>query len=317
MSTTVQTGPTDAGFFSSAKHMVLPVGPALDPQAVRGYPIDLRVKAHSARLSPQELAGLSRYWVVAAQHGLGCYERWVAGEGEAWLEAAFRVGRHLIDHQEADGSWLQHERFPHTFPLNAPWRCGMAQGEAASLLVRLHLEGGEEAFAHAARKALSPLYLPVEQAGVCAALEGAQWPEEYPTHPPSFVLNGAIFAWWGLRDVGLGLGDADAHRAFEAGVDVLASNLHRFDTGRWSLYCLRWYPVRHVASSFYHALHITQLEAMQALAPRPEFEATRERWLGYVDSAPLRWRALSQKVLFRIVVPRNPLLAHRLPWTRG
>ena len=28
-----------------------------------------------------------------------------------------------------------------------------------------------------------------------------------------------------------------------------------------------------VASSFYHALHTSQLESMQVIAPRPEFEA--------------------------------------------
>ena len=80
-------------------------------------------------------------------------------------------------------------------------------------------------------------------------------------------------------------------------------------TGYWSLYCLRRYPLPPVASSFYHALHITQLEAMQRLSPRPQLESTRARWMEYSASPPLRRRAFSQKVLFRLVVPRNRLLA--------
>ena len=64
-----------------------------------------------------------------------------------------------------------------------------------------------------------------------------------------------------------------------------------------------------VASSFYHALHTSQLEAMQVIAPRPEFEATaaalrRLRGRG----ASTRSRAFARKVLFRLAVPRNELI---------
>jgi len=294
--------------------MMLPLGQALDPLGVRGYPIDFRVKAQSVGQTRIDVGSLADRYVGVAQYGLGCYERWVGGEGEVWLDAALAVGRYLLQTQEADGSWLNQESFKHTFPLRAPWRCGMAQGEAASLLVRLHLATREQEFADVARNALAPLSRPREEAGACAWLDGARWPEEYPTQPPSFVLNGAIFAWWGIRDVGIGLHDAGATADFEAGVDALAVNLHRFDTGWWSLYSLYPQPVKPIASSFYHVLHITQLEAMQLLSPRAEIELVRQRWARYLESANIRRRALAHKVLYRLVVPRNRLLGHRLPW---
>ena len=225
-------------------------------------------------------------YVGVAHYGLGAYEQWLVGEGEECLAAARAAAMHLISRQEPDGSWLHHEALKHTFSLVPPWQCGMAQGEAASLLVRLHKTTGEEVFAEAAVRALAPLSLAREDGGVCASLDGRPWPEEYPTDPPSFVLNGAIFAMWGLRDVGVGLGDADATRVFEEGVDALAANLHRFDNGWWSLYSLFPHPVIGVASSFYHNLHITQLQAMDMLSTRPEFEATRLRWASYAGS---RW----------------------------
>ncbi|MBV9466275.1 MAG: hypothetical protein JO206_02860 [Solirubrobacterales bacterium] len=312
-----QRAPSNAGFFSSAKRMTLPLGPASDPDGVRGYPIDFRVKAQSAPWPPAGFSSPSDDYVNVAQYGLGCYERWLADEGEAWLQAALDVGQFLVASQEPDGSWLMRQPFRHTMPLKAPWRCGMAQGEGASLLVRLYLESGQETFAETARRALAPLSRPSEQGGTCARLDGAPWPEEYPTSPASFVLNGAIFAWWGMRDVGVGLGDRDASDAFELGVDTLAANLHRFDTGWWTLYGLYPHPIPMVASSFYHVLHITQLEAMHKLAPRQELESVRERWIGYLDSAPLRWRAFAAKVLFRLIVPRNRLLGERLPWIRS
>ena len=317
MTDAAQPRPSDAGFFSSATRLVLPRGPAVDPSGVRGYPIDMRIKAQSPRWPPDGMSSPADEYVPVAQFGLGCYERYLAGDGEVWLATARQVCEFLVSHQEPDGSWLNLAPFLHTHPLRAPWPCGMAHGQAASLLVRLHLETGEERYARAARKGLEPLGRPRAQGGVCASLDGAPWPEEYPTDPPSFVLNGAIFAWWGLRDVGIGLGDSDASRAFEAGVDGLAANLHRFDTGSWSLYSLYPHPVSPIASSFYHALHISQLEVMHELSPRPELLVTATRWAAYFQSAALRRQALARKVLFRLVVPRNRLLGNRLPWTRG
>lgn len=306
--------PTNAGMFSSAKRFALPLGPALDPHGIRGYPIDLRVKAQTSRWPPVAAHDLAGDFVSVAQYGLGAYERWIAGDGEEWFEAALATGQFLVMSQEPDGSWLNQDAFGHTFPLRAPWRCGMAQGEGASLLVRLYLQTREQTFADAARRALGPLERTREEDGTSAWLEGSRWPEEYPTKPASYVLNGAIFAWWGMRDVGLGLAVPDATAAFEAGVDALAMHLHRFDTGWWSIYSLYPHPVKPIASSFYHALHITQLEAMQRLSPRPAIDATRRRWAGYFEAPALRRRALVHKVFFRLVVPRNRLLGHRLPW---
>ncbi len=308
-------GSATAGFFSSAKRLSLPVGPAVVAGAVRGYPIDLRAKAAVAEWPPSWTPSLDGHYVSLVQFALGCYERFLAGEGEDWLQAASAGGRHLVDKQEADGSWLNTFSVPHTFSLKAPWRCGMAQGEAASLLVRLALTTGDEQFADAARAALAPLSRSSSEGGVSAFLDGAPWPEEFPTRPSSYVLNGAMFAWWGVHDVAVGLDDPAAAQAFETGMDTLAANLSRFDTGKWSLYCLYPHPVPPVASSFYHALHIEQLKAMNMLAPRPEFTEMQARWEGYLESSRLRWLAFSRKALFRLIVPRNRLLANRLPWS--
>ena len=307
----------DAGFWSSARTFFLPVGNHIDPEDVRGYPIDLRVKADSPRgLSPQLLRPGSLH-VGITQYGLGCYERWLAGEGSQWLEAAVSVGRYLVKIQEPDGSWLHREPFPHTFTLQPPWASGITQGQGASLLLRLYAQTGDAELPAAARRALSPLFTLQSEGGVCGGLAGLPWPEEYPTTPQSHVLNGAIFALWGIRDVGLALRDDEAREQFERGLHSLATNLHRFDTGSWSLYSLFPHPISNRASSFYHDLHVNQLTAMQLLAPRPEFEQTRDRWAGYARSRYARAKAFAWKAGFRILVPRNRLLARTAPWTRG
>jgi hypothetical protein len=306
------------GFFSSARTFSLQPGPHVAPGEVRGYYIDLRVKAEA--YGWPEWVRPGQHYISTAQWGLGCYERYLAGDGERWLDWAREAGRYLLAEQRQggrlDGAWVHADPFPHTFPLPAGWLSGMAQGEGASLLVRLHRETGEEAFADGARRALKPLAVPTAEGGVRSWLEDGSLPEEYPTTPPSFVLNGAIFGVWGYYDVWHGLGDEDAGRAFQEDVATLARNIHRWDAGFWSRYDLYPHPLLNVASSSYHALHISQLRVLESLTGRPEFAAVRERFERYATSRATRTRAFLHKSLFRLLVPRNRLLAWRLPWIR-
>jgi peptidoglycan/xylan/chitin deacetylase (PgdA/CDA1 family) len=299
------------------------VGGNIEADKVRGYYVDMRFKAETPSWPPSWLQPRERQLHVAtAQWALGAYERYLEGDGEEWLGCALDAGRYLVDDLEeggtSDGAWLHWHEMPHTYRLRPPWISAMAQGEGASLLVRLYAETGEEGFADAARHALKPLSVPVRRGGVRALLGGGPFFEEYPTDPPSFVLNGGIFAMWGCYDVGVGLDDAGAMQEFQDAVDVLARNINRWDTGYWSLYDLFPHPVfPNVASSAYHALHITQLRAMQRIAPRRELEDTVERFEGYAQDRGNPARAFAVKAAFRLVTPRNPSLAHRLPWSES
>ena len=70
-----------------------------------------------------------------------------------------------------------------------------------------------------------------------------------------------------------------------------------------------------VASSAYHHLHVNQLRAMALVTGDHRFDAVAARFEGYLDSRLNFACAFGRKVLFRVVVPRNRLLANRLPWS--
>lgn len=313
----VESERDSAGFFSSASNFFLPLGPQIDPDVVGGYPIDFRVKSRTPGWPPEWLPPRERQlWVDIAQWGLGCFERHLAGEGEQWIGSAKSVGEHLLAEQEPGGEWVHRFRYPHSLPLPPGWLSAMAQGQGASLLVRLYGATGDERFAQAALQALQPMRVPAARRGTQALLGGRRWPEEYPTDPPSYVLNGGIFAIWGLRDVGVGLDDATAHEEFAGAAETLVANLHRWDTGRWSRYDLFPHPITNPASSFYHRLHISQLEGMARLWPHPELDRVRGRFQYYMDSVWHQRLAFVHKSAYRVLVPRNAIFAHRLPWTR-
>jgi hypothetical protein len=301
-------------FFSSSFEQ--PIGAQVGDGAVRGYYIDLRVKAWTSdwpaawRWPPGEQS-----WIAFAQLGLGAYERWIAGDGEQWLSLSRKVGEVLVDNQieggPRAGAWEHRFDLPHTYELRAPWISAMAQGEGASLLVRLHAATGEERYSEAAMRALGPLAVPSEEGGTMALLDGKPFPQEYPTSPPSFVLNGGLFAMWGWYDVALAFDDADARSAFEDAVDTLARNVHRWDSGWWSLYDLYPHPFANPASFAYHELHIAQLEAMNKIAPRPELAEAAARFARYESSQWKRARAFMTKAAFRLLVPRRRRTASR------
>ena len=319
-----------------AGSLVLPVGPRWRAGAVAGYPVDLSVKSEEPEW-PREwmvLGGgggadgsvVSVGTVMAermiynnvVQWGLGCFERYLAGDGERWLGGALELGGYLVEAQERGGryhgGWLHRFVFPHTYPLHRPWLSAMAQGQGASLLLRLYGETGDEAFAEAARRALRPLRVPVSAGGTLASVGGGPFLEEYPTDPSSFVLNGTFFALWGLQEVAVALDDEQAAALFEEALEVLARELGRWDTGYWSRYDLFPHRVSNLANPFYHRLHITLLCAMHRAAPRAEFAAAIARFEDYASRPGNVARAYSHKVLFRVASPRRPALRRLLPW---
>jgi heparosan-N-sulfate-glucuronate 5-epimerase len=282
---------------------------------VAGYYIDMRVKASRPAL-PEGWASFSgeRNWDVLAQRALGCHEHYLESRDERWLEAMREAADLLLRNMDPDGGLRHTYLLGHTFPLLPPSLSAMAQGQAASVLVRLHIETGEDEYAAGALRALEPLYVGTPDGGTRASLDGGPWLEEYPTDPPSYVLNGGLFAIWGLYDVAVGLNDPRARSDFDACLDTLARNAHRWDTGRWSRYDLFPHPFMvNVASLAYHALHINQLRGMQRIAPRTEVGDVLGRFEGYAGSRTLRARAFAAKSAFRLAVPRDERLARVWP----
>jgi heparosan-N-sulfate-glucuronate 5-epimerase len=304
-----------AQFLSTEESFRLPLGARIGDGSVAGYYIDMRVKAPEPAL-PAEFARAAGEvnWDAVAQWALGCHEHWLETGDGRWLEAMRAGGEVLVRNTDADGGLRHTYLLGHTFPLLPPSLSAMAQGQVASVLVRLHAATGSDEFAAAALRVLEPLYVDTPDGGTRAYLDGGPWLEEYPTDPPSYVLNGGLFAVWGLYDVAVGLGDARARSEFDACTATFARNAHRWDTGSWSRYDLFPHPfMTNVASLAYHALHTNQLRAMQRIAPDAHVGEVLERFERYGQSRALRARAFAAKSAFRLAVPRNQRLARVWP----
>jgi heparosan-N-sulfate-glucuronate 5-epimerase len=221
--------------------------------------------------------------------------------------AAFFVATQQPPGSADEGGWYHEFPYAHRAELRPPWLSAMAQGQAASLLLRVYLETGRQELADSALLAMRPFDRRVERGGVTSVIGKSLFAEEYPTTPASHVLNGAVFALWGVRDVAETLQDSSARRLHDDLFDGVVSTLSRFDLGTWSRYDLYPKPPVNIASSFYHRLHISQLAALGSLYGDSIFTTTAERFVSYEQRAELRIAAFMRKVAFRLRVPRPKL----------
>jgi len=279
-----------------------------DPHS--GYYNDLRPELRASRPA-EALARLELLLaagrvnpVTVAQLGLAAWQK--LPEHASWAHVVTAAAHALADRMDADGRIAFTWPMAHTYRIDPPWLSALSQGEAASLFVRSAPLADDLDFEEAARRAVRPL---LEPSLIVVETADGTVLQEYPTTPPSHVLNGWIYALWGLYDVshvGATASTDDASRAFEQGAMTLARRLPLYDVlGGWSRYDLYPHRLVHVASPFYHRLHIEQLLALERLVPGAGFAEHAARWQRALSSRPTFATAVARKVAFRLIEPRR------------
>jgi hypothetical protein len=270
-----------------------PVATGTRPDGRGPYPLHWDHLPHGTRLDDSAVVtahGPDGTWypnpVSMCLYALGRHNRVIAARRTepAAHRPLLTQAAWLRSHQDDAGGW----RYPVPAPrygVPAGWYSGMAQGMAASVLLRAYDLTGEESYLDAADGAVEVLLRPVREGG-CAHYDAADRPflEECPTDPANHILNGAVFALFGLIEHQHRRG-GDAHLAAQA---RLADELPRFDLGYWSRYDLRWpWP----ASANYHALHVSLLVAAAELTGLAPFTAMAGRWRRALHDPRCRLRA--------------------------
>jgi len=198
--------------------------------------------------------------------------------------------------------WNHHFDWEYRTPLKAPWYSALAQGQGISLLVRAHRETENSLYLETAQRAFATFLKTTDEGGVTRVDDrGYTWFEEAIVDPPTHILNGFIWAAWGVYDYHLHTGDQDAEHLFAEAVRTLKDNLHCFDAGFWSLYEQSGTRMKMLASLFYHHLHIVQLQVMHRLTGEPIFADYARRWEAYRRDPFKRTLALAYKALFKLL----------------
>jgi hypothetical protein len=243
--------------------------------------------------------------IAIAQYGLARFNRWCntgeAPDRAAWLAVARWLSRELKPNTHGVPVWFHHFDWPYRQLLKAPWYSGLAQGSGLSLLVRVAQATGDSTFTESAHRAFESFQRPVSGGGVLVEDDrGHVWIEEYLVDPPSHILNGFIWALWGVHDYARWTGNLEAENLWKSCLRTLEARLGDFDTGWWSLYEAPAGAPRMLASRYYHTLHITQLRVLHRLSGLETFEARADRFERYLHNRRYRFRALAGKALFKL-----------------
>ncbi|HWQ89816.1 MAG TPA: D-glucuronyl C5-epimerase family protein [Desulfitobacteriaceae bacterium] len=303
-------------------HPDMVVNPDLSATADRAdlpgrYPLDISAKAlypgsfDDYNIPMVPLEGELRYVpVTIAQYALGNYDLYLAtGQApyrEKLLQCADWFVDNLVQHCADIWGW-QHAYDNHIYNLKKPWLSALAQGQALSVLARAYRETTESVYLESGRKALRAFFVPVEAGGLVAKTAGGDFYEEYPSQQPSLVLNGFIFALWGLRDFSLVSTDCEAEERYRTGLRTMRFLLSHYHIPAlsWSRYDLYPFEVINISSIFYHKLHIQQLLALAQLTNDRSYRELAAVWQKARKNPLTYLLATGYKVIHKLSVRRH------------
>jgi len=285
-------------------HQPQSLGKAFRPNELAGYFNDLSGKTQWIGSTDDEGVPVITlvdgrkvcFATTVVQKALGHWDEWLLEGQDRDKKEFLKLTRWLLSKQDEDGGWPVWREL--NLLLSSPYSA-MTQGECISAFVRAWKITRDDAYARGARQALALMCTSVEEGGT-AVYEGKKiFLEEAPSNPRVSILNGWIFALFGLYDFWLAFGDKQTYRLFKQSLNTLLVHLGEYDAGYWSYYDVE----KRLASPFYHDLHIHQLEALAAVESDPTLTQVLGRWEAYEDSKLNRFRALTVKTLQKLREP--------------
>lgn len=282
-----------------------------DPRGIAGYYCDFRHKAAAADATSAAFGGAQgpqpfSPWVIpVAQTALGYWE--LILDGEPVQERFLALADWLVEtaHVDATGASWPVLFAMGKYGVRPGWRSAMGQSEAISVLLRAHRLTGEDRYAELALQAVGPMTLEVSRGGVQRRVDGHLVLEEYPTRQPCAVLNGWIFALFGLHELVVATGDPRAAAVLADSRAGLLALLPRYDVGWWSRYSLYPHERPDLSRPFYQRLHVVLLEALHRIEPDARLTLMAQRWKAQYTPAALI-RISADKLAFRRVRRPHP-----------
>lgn len=250
--------------------------------------------------------GLQYNPIAIAQYGLGNYNLHLKDGESSRFDNFISAAQWLVDNLEKNQSglwvWSHHFDWEYRDTLKAPWYSALSQGQGISLLLRAHKETQHPEYREVAQKAFQAFKAKVDEGGVVYEdNQGNLWLEEAIVDPPTHILNGFLWALWGIYDYQLHFSDQGAERLFKECLKTLEINLPTYDIGFWSLYEHSGTRLKMIASPFYHSLHIVQLRVMYRLTTLDIFRDYADKWENYSKRIFNRYLALLYKIAFKLL----------------
>lgn len=163
------------------------------------------------------------------------------------------------------------------YGLQEGWVGGMVQGQAISVFLRSYQLFNNQKYLAYALKIFISFNIGFERGGFKRIDEkGCLWFEEYPTKNPSYVLNGFIYAMFGVLDLYRVTKNPDVYQVWEMCILTLEKNISKYDVWYWSVYD----QLKKQLVSYYYQknVHIPLMKILYQLTGKVVFGKYERKW---------------------------------------
>lgn len=285
----------------SVFHVEQKVGQIYSKQNIEGYYNDLTGKVLGETLLDNQQIPINKtaneklvyFPITIFQYALGAYDLYLLTNEKSYKDKFLNIVSWMLTKQNEDGSWNCFDQLGDT--KHGPFSA-MCQGEGASVLSRAYILTQDEKCYDAAIKAIEFMLIDIKDGGTTTYQGEDIIFQEYVCEKNTSVLNGWIFAIFGLYDITKMSNDLKYFQLLEKSLDTLVRKLSEYDTGEWSNYDLQGT----IASPAYHDLHIQQLEVLYELFSKKEFAMVSLKWKKYQNSKVLKTKAFIRKAIQKL-----------------
>jgi len=217
--------------------------------------------------------------VLIIQYALMCYDLYLSGENKEENRAnVLRIMNWLDENSEVFKDAIIWRSIANDqYDLPEGWVSGMYQGQAISLYLRAYQLFEDEKYLDTALKVFNSFKYDYSEGGFKRIdKHNCIWFEEYPTPKPSYVLNGFIYAIWGIYDLYRVTKNQEAKELWDSCVNTLEVNLHKYDVWYWSVYD----QLKEQLVSYYYQknVHIPIMQVMYGLTEKEIFNKYAIKW---------------------------------------
>lgn len=187
-----------------------------------------------------------------------------------------------------------------------PWKSGMAQGLILSLLLRMHHLTKNEEYTELAERVANSMRTPTDEGGfLYIDNDDNYWYQEYMGNC-GYVLNGFIFALWGIYDYYLYSEDEEYKMIFDKCIDTLKNNLKKYDLRmgllKWTIYDLK---DKNPVDLGYHRLHVSLLKDLYGITNKKFLLTYANHWERYIKQPNLLLVNMSRRPLALLKILRS------------
>ncbi len=194
-----------------------------------------------------------------------------------------------VNHAKACMNWLESNKTEYKgaavwrnlentqYQLKEGWLCGMVQGQALSLYLRWYQLTKDAYWLSESERIYRSFNIDVSEGGFTLELErGKYWYEEYPTSEPSLVLNGYVYAIFGILDLYRVTKREELLVLWNNCVELIQTNLKKYDRWYWSAYDIK---KGQLVSYYYQKnVHVPLMKILYELTRVEEFHFYAQKW---------------------------------------